>query len=212
MKNTKRLLFLALAVIMVGGVAGVIIAKRQAAGAASQAGIVAKANLAQATNEDQPAATPAVTTAAPAARENSQQLQPVEAAGKTNSTRQNTVAQAQQAAPAAKEPLKDPMARIALALVGVDEMAEASWCGAINDPTLSPNERQDLIEDLNEDGLSDPKHPTADDLPLIVNRLLLIEEMGPDAMDKINADAFQEAYKDLVNLANLAMGGGEPVR
>jgi hypothetical protein len=84
--------------------------------------------------------------------------------------------------------------------------------GAINDPTLPPNERQDLIEDLNEDGLSDPKHPTTDDLPLIFNRLLIIETVGPDAMDSVNANAFGEAYKDLVNLANLAMGGGEPVR
>ena len=104
------------------------------------------------------------------------------------------------------------MAREALGWVGADAEAEAYWFGAINDPSLPPNERQDLIEDLNEDGLSDPKHPTADDLPLIVSRLLLIEEVGLDAMDQVNADAFQEAYKDLVNLAHLAMGGGEPVR
>ena len=32
------------------------------------------------------------------------------------------------------------------------------------------------------------------------------------AMDRVNADAFQEAYKDLVNLANVALGGGRPVR
>jgi len=31
-------------------------------------------------------------------------------------------------------------------------------------------------------------------------------------MDEVNAVALQEAYKDLVNLANVAMGGGEPVR
>jgi hypothetical protein len=111
----------------------------------------------------------------------------------------------------AKEPIKDPKAREALALVGLDPEAEAYWYAAINDPNLSAKERQDLIEDLNEDGLSDPKHPSPDDLPTILSRLELIEAVAPDAMDKVNADAFKEAYKDLVNLANVATGGGEPV-
>lgn len=112
----------------------------------------------------------------------------------------------------AKEPLQDPLARDALAFVGADPVAEAYWYSAINDPNLPAHERQDLIEDLNEDGLSDPRHPAPEDLPLILSRLRLIEETGPDAMDEVNAAAFQEAYKDLVNLANLAAGGGEPVR
>ena len=111
-----------------------------------------------------------------------------------------------------KEPWQDPVARLALAFVGMDEEAEAYWYEAINDPNLPPNERQDLIEDLNEDGLSDPKHPTADDLPLIVNRMLIIEEVAWDAMDEVNAAAFQEAYKDLVNLGRLVLGNGEPVQ
>jgi hypothetical protein len=34
----------------------------------------------------------------------------------------------------------------------------------------------------------------------------IIEQLGPGAMDKVNADAFAEAYKDLVNLYN-----GKPV-
>jgi len=124
----------------------------------------------------------------------------------------------QQKAPAqaggrsSKPPLQDPDARVALALVGSDEWAEAYWYEAINDPALPPHERQDLIEDLNEDGLSDPKHPTPDDLPLILSRLSLIEALGPDAMDPVNAAAFAEAYKDLLNLAAVAMGAGEPVR
>ena len=97
-----------------------------------------------------------------------------------------------------KPPLQDPMARVALSLVGVDPDAEQYWLKAINDPGLPAHERQDLIEDLNEDGLSDPRRPTTEDLPLIVNRLLLLEEI--DAMDQVNADAIQEAYKDLVNM------------
>ncbi|HWH68249.1 MAG TPA: hypothetical protein VNT26_02650 [Candidatus Sulfotelmatobacter sp.] len=111
-----------------------------------------------------------------------------------------------------KDPIKDPRAREALAWVGLDEEAEAYWAEAINDPHLSAQERQDLIEDLNEDGISDPKHPTLADLPMILNRLELIEMLGPQAMDKVNADAFMEAYKDLINLAYVAMGTGEPVR
>jgi hypothetical protein len=104
------------------------------------------------------------------------------------------------------------LARDALSYVGVDPAAEAYWFEAINDPSLPAEERQNLIEDLNEDGLSDPKHPTPDDLPLIMNRLWLIETVASGAMDQVNADAFQEAYKDLLNLADLAMGRGEPVK
>lgn len=106
-----------------------------------------------------------------------------------------------------KEPIQDPSARAALGFVGADPEAEQYWVAAINDPSLSANERKDLIEDLNEDGLSDPKHPGPQDLPLILNRLQLIEELGPYAMDQVNADAFQEAQKDL-----LAMLEGRPVQ
>ena len=91
-------------------------------------------------------------------------------------------------------------------------MRRSTWYGAINDASLSPHERQDLIEDLNEDGISDPKHPSPEDLPIILSRIQLIEAAGPYAMDQVNADAFQEAYKDLVNLANVAVGAGERVR
>ena len=76
---------------------------------------------------------------------------------------------------------------------------------AINDPSLSANARQNLIEDLNEDGLSDPRNPTLDDLPVIKYRIELIEYLAPYAMDKVNADAFDEAHKDLVNMANRAV-------
>ena len=107
-----------------------------------------------------------------------------------------------------KEPIQDPVARVALAFVGADPDAEMYWYDAINDPGLSNQERQDLIEDLNEDGLSDPHNPTLEDLPLIWNRLVLIEAIAWDAMDDVNADAFQEAYKDLVNLAAQALNNG----
>jgi hypothetical protein len=102
--------------------------------------------------------------------------------------------------------VQDPMARLALNFVGSDPDANAYWVGAINDSSLPAEERKDLIEDLNEDGLSDSHHPTAEDLPLIMRRILLIEQLTPSAMDDVNRDAFAEAHKDLVGLLN----GQEP--
>ena len=102
-----------------------------------------------------------------------------------------------------KEPALDPLARLSLRSVGADAESEAYWMSAINDPGLPANERKDLIEDLNQDGLSDPKHPSAQDRLLILNRIQLIEDLTPSAMDQVNASAFAEAYKDLLNLASL---------
>jgi hypothetical protein len=113
------------------------------------------------------------------------------------------------AQPKKKPPIKDPAAREALALVGAGPEAELYWYSAINDFSLSAHERQDLIEDLNEDGLSNPAHPTIQDLPLILSRIDLIENVGPETMDPVNAAAFEEAYKDLVNLARKAASGGQ---
>jgi hypothetical protein len=102
--------------------------------------------------------------------------------------------------PGGKRPPQNPEARSALSRVGVDPLAEVVWLGAINDPDLPAEERKDLIEDLNEDGFPDHNNITPADLPLIVSRLALIEELGPTAMDDVNAEAFREAYKDLVNM------------
>jgi len=107
----------------------------------------------------------------------------------------------------APEPLVPvPAAPQALSWVGADPEAEAVWVAAINDPAIPPNARKDLIEDLNEDGFPDPKHVTEDDLPLILSRIELIEQLAPDAMDEVNADAFREAYKDLVNMVGRLAG------
>jgi hypothetical protein len=107
---------------------------------------------------------------------------------------------------AAKPPARNPEARQALSRVGFDPAAEAVWFKAINDPDLPPEERKDLIEDLNEDGFPDPRNLTEADLPLIVSRLALIEELWPGAMDEVNDEAFREAYKDLVNMYLLLDG------
>jgi hypothetical protein len=112
---------------------------------------------------------------------------------------------AKKPSPKAKRPrreLKDPLSRRALALVGADRGAEAYWLAAINNKDLPAEERSDLIEDLNEDGISDPDNPGPEDLPLIINRLAVISRYAPFAMDQVNADAFQEAYKDLMTMYN----------
>lgn len=103
--------------------------------------------------------------------------------------------------------ISDPYARAVLSAVGTDPAADKYWMAAINNPDLPAGERKDLIEDLNEDGLSDPKHPSPEDMPLIVNRLKLIEQLAPNAMDQVNRDAFAEAYKDLNNML-----AGQPVK
>ena len=101
--------------------------------------------------------------------------------------------------------VQDPLAREALRFVGTDADAERYWIAAINDPTLSAHERKNLIEDLNEDGLPDKEHLGVNDLPLIISRLMLIEELAPHAIDEVNAEAFAEAYKDLAEMYHQVM-------
>lgn len=98
-----------------------------------------------------------------------------------------------------KEPLHDPVARDALALVGMDPDAEDYWLGAIFDTSLPDKERDDLMEDLNEVGFADPKNVTANDLPLITSRLAIIDEVLPYA-DPFMAGHLLEAQKDLENM------------
>ena len=99
-----------------------------------------------------------------------------------------------------KEPLRDPDARDALALVGLNPEAEQYWLAAIYDTSIPDKEREDLMEDLNEVGFADPENVTADDLPLIVNRLQIIEELEPNIHDPFMNEHLGEAYKDLANM------------
>jgi hypothetical protein len=120
-----------------------------------------------------------------------------------------TVAQVKKSGPKQKVVL-DPVAREALSLVGVDPYAELYWFSALNDPSLPQSERQDLVDDLNEEGLPDPKHPTIDDLPVLLVRIKTLET----AMQLFKGDVYdwQEPYEDLTNLVALALGNGKPVR
>ena len=95
---------------------------------------------------------------------------------------------------------KEPLARLALNFAGADSQANELYQQAINDPVLTKNHRKNLIEDLNQDGFSDLKNLSAQDLPLIENRISLIEQLAPNATDPVNVAAFKEAYKDLLKM------------
>jgi len=202
MKN-KTILVVGLAVVIGCVVVSVAVVRRQAPREATWQ--TAKAEReARARNQARRVAEPAPEPSSPeeiiTSSDSNQQTGSVKGDAKVKVKPQKAPAQAGQS-PGSKE-VADPLARLALSFVGADPEAEEYWIEAINDPSLSAHERQDLIEDLNEDGLSDPRHPGLEDLPLIVNRIRLIEELAPYAMDRVNADAFQEADKDLVNLLN----------
>lgn len=98
---------------------------------------------------------------------------------------------------------KEPLARLALNYVGVDAQANEFYQKTINDMTLTKGHRSNLIEDLNEDGLNF-RNLTPRDLPIIENRIALIEQLAPHAADAVNAAAFKEAHKDLVNMRERA--------
>lgn len=225
MKRTRSLILVALAIALVAGVAWILTPRRSTAqeGPSKSVTVTRTANslrpksvdrwteprLVRAAVQQQPMRPkhpmrtrgkfrPEPVELEPAADQNEPQVAQAEAVTPE-------VSQTPQGTP---ETIQDPMARVALAYVGADPDAETYWYKAINNPSLSAQERRNLIEDLNEDGLSDPQNPTIEDLPLILNRIDLIEASVWDAMDEVNADAFQEAYKDLVNLAIQAMGNG----
>lgn len=97
---------------------------------------------------------------------------------------------------------KEPLARLALAYVGANPQAVQLWHEAILDPSLSPGQRRNLIEDLNDDGILNRKTPTPEDLKLIANRFALTQAyLQQDYVlnDKLLNAAFLEANKDLAN-------------
>jgi hypothetical protein len=107
---------------------------------------------------------------------------------------------------------KEAIGRIGLTYVGaadnqVNDQAVQLFHAAINDPSLSPEQRQNLIEDLNQDGLSNRRNPTPDDLKIIANRYQLAQwylQQPSVQNDPTFAAPFTEANKDLVNLLQRA--------
>ena len=59
---------------------------------------------------------------------------------------------------------REPLARVALAYVGANPQAAEVFHTAVLDQTLSRTIRRELVEDLNQDGLSNKKNPTPEDL------------------------------------------------
>ena len=98
---------------------------------------------------------------------------------------------------------REPLARVALTYVGASEQAAQVWHTAINDPTLKPAQRRELVLDLDQDGLQNDKTPTPADLPIVANRLSLTQAyLQQDFVrnDPVLNKAFLEANKDLQKL------------
>ncbi len=102
---------------------------------------------------------------------------------------------------------KEPLARLALAYVGTDLQAAELFHTAALDPSLTPDQRRNLIEDLNQDGLINRKIPTPEDLPIVAQRYALTQAyLTKDYVlnDQLLSAAFREADKDLRNLLDAA--------
>ncbi len=99
---------------------------------------------------------------------------------------------------------KEPLARVALAYLGLNPQAEPLFKAAINDPAMPSEHRRNLIEDLNQDGFANLRNLSEKDVPLIQRRLQFIQLNAPGATDKINAAAFAEANKDLLKMLERA--------
>ena len=95
---------------------------------------------------------------------------------------------------------KEPLARLGLAFVGANPQAAELFHTAVLDQALLPDHRRELVEDLNQDGLSNKKTPTPEDLQMIANRYALTQAyLQQDYVqnDNVLNAAFREADKDL---------------
>lgn len=108
---------------------------------------------------------------------------------------------------------KEPSARVALAYVGANDQALELYHTAVLDPALKPDQRRELVEDLNTDGLSNKKNSSAADLEIIAKRYELTQAyLQQDYVqnDKVLNAAFREADKDLRNLLQKAAAAANP--
>lgn len=102
---------------------------------------------------------------------------------------------------------REALGRLALNYVGANEEALALFHKAALDPQLKPGQRRNLIEDLNQDGLSSGRNPTSEDLKLIANRYALTQSyLQQDYVknDKTLLAAFLEANQDLSRMLERA--------
>lgn len=102
---------------------------------------------------------------------------------------------------------KEPLARLALAFVGSNRQAEQLFHTAVLDGALTPDARRNLIEDLNQDGLSSKRNLSPEDLSLVTARYRLTQTyLQQDYVqgDRMLLEAFKEADKDLRNMLQRA--------
>ncbi|MEK7951516.1 hypothetical protein [Luteolibacter soli] len=102
---------------------------------------------------------------------------------------------------------KEPLARLALSYVGANPQALELYHTALLDPSITPDQKHDLVEDLNQDGIIDRKNPTPDDLQVIAKRYELTQAYLQEPYvqgDKTLNAAFHEADKDLRNMLDRA--------
>ena len=100
----------------------------------------------------------------------------------------------------------------ALWYLGTDPAAEATWAAAINDPRLPDGVRSDLIIDMIDEGYTDNERPGAADLPLVRARLQILERHAPHAMDEVNHRAFEQAYREMLQLYQRLVAGASAGR
>jgi hypothetical protein len=105
---------------------------------------------------------------------------------------------------------KESLARLALAYVGANDQAIELFHEAVLDTTLKPDQTRNLIEDLNQDGLSNRKNLSPADLGIIAKRYALTQAyLQQDYVinNKTLNAAFREADKDLANMLQRAAAG-----
>jgi hypothetical protein len=118
------------------------------------------------------------------------------------------VAQLYQDARVTEPDSKESLARVALAYVGANEQAATLFHAAVLDATLKPDQRRELVEDLNQDGLSNQKNLSPADLEIVSKRYALTQAyLRQDYVqsDKVLNAAFREADKDLANMLQRAV-------
>ncbi|MBI4324509.1 MAG: hypothetical protein HY674_04525 [Chloroflexi bacterium] len=102
---------------------------------------------------------------------------------------------------------KEPLARLALTFVGANQQAGELFHTAVLDQALLPDQKRELVEDLNQDGLSSQKAPTPEDLKIIAGRYALTQaylQQDYVQSDQVLNEAFREADKDLRNMLQKA--------
>lgn len=108
---------------------------------------------------------------------------------------------------------KEPLARVALSYVGTDARALDLFHTALLDPSLLPDQKRNLVEDLNEDGLANRRTPTPEDLQIITRRYELTQAYLQQEYvrnDNILNAAFLEADKDLRKMLERAAANSPP--